>query len=158
MARRHNHYEAAFEDYLRSRGWPYLPVDEQKKAIFAGARVKSFDFLVYRTGAMGAFDLGVLKMDGEKTTRSLLASVDFSEHNGEVSPNGRWLAYQSNESGEDRIYVKPFPDVDSGRFPISPAGGSEPLWSPDGSELFYRAGDRLMAVPVRTEPAFEAGA
>lgn len=50
MARRHNHYEAAFEDYVRSRGWPYLPVDEQKKAIFAGARVKSFDFLVYRSG------------------------------------------------------------------------------------------------------------
>ena len=47
MARRHIHYEAAFEDYVRSRGWPYVPVDEQKKAIFAGARVKSFDFLVY---------------------------------------------------------------------------------------------------------------
>ncbi len=47
MAQRHIHYEAAFEDYLRSRGWPYLPVDEQKKAIFAGARIKSFDFLVY---------------------------------------------------------------------------------------------------------------
>ncbi len=44
---RHIHYEAAFEDYLRSLGWPYLPVDEQKKAIFAGARIKSFDFLVY---------------------------------------------------------------------------------------------------------------
>jgi len=50
MAQRHNHYEAAFEDYVRSRGWPYLPVDEHKKALFAGARVKSFDFLVYRPG------------------------------------------------------------------------------------------------------------
>ncbi len=48
MANRHIHYEAAFEDYVRSRGWPYIPVDEQKKAIFSGARVKSFDFLVYR--------------------------------------------------------------------------------------------------------------
>jgi len=47
MAQRHIHYEAAFEDFVRSRGWPYLPVDEQKKAIFAGARIKSFDFLVY---------------------------------------------------------------------------------------------------------------
>ena len=55
MARRHNHYEAAFEDYVRSRGWPYLPVDEQKKAIFAGARVKSFDFLVYRPGQENAW-------------------------------------------------------------------------------------------------------
>ena len=50
MARRYIHYEAAFEDYVRSRGWPYVPVDEQKKAIFAGGRVKSFDFLVYPPG------------------------------------------------------------------------------------------------------------
>ncbi len=47
MARRHIHYEAAFEDYLRSRGLPYVAVDETRKAIFAGTRVKSFDFLVY---------------------------------------------------------------------------------------------------------------
>jgi len=47
MARRSIHYEAAFEDYVRSRGWPYVSVDEQKRAIFAGARVKTFDFLVY---------------------------------------------------------------------------------------------------------------
>lgn len=53
MARRSNHYEAAFEDYARSRGWPYVPVDEQRKAIFAGARIKSFDFLVYPTGGAG---------------------------------------------------------------------------------------------------------
>jgi len=53
MARRHIHYEAAFEDFVRSRGWPYLPVDEQKKAIFSGARIKSFDFLVYPTAGKG---------------------------------------------------------------------------------------------------------
>lgn len=47
MARRHNHYEAAFEDYVRSRGWPYVAVDEHRRAIFGGQRVKSFDFLVY---------------------------------------------------------------------------------------------------------------
>ena len=50
MTRQHNHYEAAFQDYLRSRGLPYVPVDERKKAIFAGARIKSFDFLVYAPG------------------------------------------------------------------------------------------------------------
>ncbi len=50
MARRFIHYEAAFEDYVRSQGWPYVPVDEAKKAIFAGARVKSFDFIVYPPG------------------------------------------------------------------------------------------------------------
>ncbi len=50
MTQRHIHYEAAFEDYIRSRGWPYIPVDEHKKAIFSGARIKSFDFIVYRPG------------------------------------------------------------------------------------------------------------
>ncbi|MBU0718709.1 MAG: HYExAFE family protein [Planctomycetes bacterium] len=50
MVHRHIHYEAAFEDYIRSRGWPYIAVDEGKKAIFSGARIKSFDFLVYRPG------------------------------------------------------------------------------------------------------------
>lgn len=50
MARRHIHYEAAFEDFIRSRAWPYVPVDETKKAIFAGAKVKSFDFIVYPPG------------------------------------------------------------------------------------------------------------
>jgi hypothetical protein len=53
MARRHNHYEAAFENYVRSRAWPYVPVDEHRRAIFGGARVKSFDFLVYPPGAKG---------------------------------------------------------------------------------------------------------
>jgi len=53
MAQRHVHYEAAFEDYVRSRGWPYVPVDEQRKAIFGGARIKSFDFLVYRSPGEG---------------------------------------------------------------------------------------------------------
>jgi len=47
MSQRHVHYEAAFEDFVRSRGWPYIPVNEQRKAIFSGARVKSFDFVVY---------------------------------------------------------------------------------------------------------------
>jgi len=50
MTKQHVHYEAAFEDYVRSRGWPYIPVNEQRKAIFAGARVKSFDFVVYVPG------------------------------------------------------------------------------------------------------------
>ncbi len=50
MTKRHVHYEAAFEDYLRSRGWPYISVNEQRKAIFSGVRVKSFDFVVHAPG------------------------------------------------------------------------------------------------------------
>ena len=69
----------------------------------------------------------------------------FNELNGEISPDGRWVAYQSNESGQDEIYVRPFPDADRGRWQISTGGGTRPLWARSGKELFYlgprRGGD-----------------
>jgi serine/threonine-protein kinase len=69
----------------------------------------------------------------------------------EISPNGRWLAYQSNESGRDEIYVRPFPDVEAGRTLISTAGGTRPAWAPNGAELFYLdAAGLLTAVPLQT--------
>ena len=68
----------------------------------------------------------------------------------EISPNGRWLAYQSNESGRDEIYIRPFPDLDAGRMLISTAGGSRPAWAPSGGELFYvDATGLLTAVPLQ---------
>ena len=63
--------------------------------------------------------------------------TEFGESNAEISPDGRWLAYQANASRQDEVYVQPFPLVDRGRWKISTAGGTEPLWSPDGRELFY---------------------
>jgi hypothetical protein len=68
------------------------------------------------------------------------------------------VAYTSDESGQAEIYVRPFPDVDSGKWQVSTAGGRSPLWSPDGRELFYRNGDAAMAVSVRIEPSFSAEA
>ena len=61
----------------------------------------------------------------------------FNELNGEISPDGRWMAYQSNESGQDEIYVRPFPDADRGRWQMSTGGGTRPLWARSGKELFY---------------------
>ncbi len=132
------------------------PLTDSPDSLFPSSISPDGKLLVYRVGAGGGFDLGVLSLEGEGAPQLLLAT-DINERSGEISPDGRFLAYQSDESGEDEIYVRPFPEVDGGRFPISAGGGSEPLWSPDGSEIFYRAGDRLMAVPVTTEPAFEAG-
>ena len=67
------------------------------------------------------------------------------------------MAYQSDESGQFEIYVRPFPNVEDGRWQVSNAGGTRPLWSRDGRELFYLAGQarvRLMVVPVQTVPTF----
>ena len=102
-------------------------------------------------------DLRVLSLDGERQSEPLLAT-EFAEQNPELSPDGRWIAYESNASGQAEIYVQPFPNVDEGRWPISTGGGTQPLWAPDGHELLYRApGGAVMAVPVQTEPTFTAG-
>lgn len=72
------------------------------------------------------------------------------------SPDGRWLAYVSDESGRPEVYVQPFPGS-SGRWQISTEGGTEPVWNPNGRELFYRIGRQFMAVPVTLEPTFSPG-
>jgi len=70
--------------------------------------------------------------------------------NGVVSTDGHWLAYESDESGRSEIYVRPFPNVETKRIQVSAGGGTRPLWSPTGRELFYyMAPDTIMAVSVR---------
>ena len=74
-----------------------------------------------------------------------------------LSLDGEWLAYSSLESGVRQIYVRPFPDTQSARWQVTSEGGNQPLWAPDGSELYYRTGAAMMAVPIRTQPVFRAG-
>jgi len=84
---------------------------------------------------------------------------DYHERNAELSTDGRWMAYQSNESGEFQIYVRPFPQVLEDQVPVSNNGGLFPLWSRDGSELFYlqpgAATFQLISVSFDTDPTFE---
>ena len=93
---------------------------------------------------------------GEARATEVLIGTEFSEYSAALSPNGAWVAYQSDRSGRFEIYVQPFPDVEEGGLSlISPAGGQYPVWSPDGRELFYRdLAGRMMAAPVQTEPTF----
>ena len=92
------------------------------------------DRLVVREDApQRGSDLLLFPLAGEP--RPLVQST-FSELNAELSPDGRWLAYQSNESGRDEIYVRPFPDVTGGRWQVSTGGGRSPLWARTGGELF----------------------
>ena len=79
--------------------------------------------------------------------------ADWREINAEISPDGRWLAYQSDESGEFRIYVHSFPQI-TGRRSVSDGLGTDPIWAPDGRALYYRSGGRVMAVDVRTGSDF----
>ena len=77
----------------------------------------------------------------------------------EISPDGRWIAYDSNESGQFEIYVRPYPDTNRGRWQISTGGGRQPLWSRDGRELFYRDfSGAVMGVRVTSTPAFSSDA
>jgi Tol biopolymer transport system component/predicted Ser/Thr protein kinase len=80
----------------------------------------------------------------------------FDEASPRFSPDGRWLAYISNESGRNEIYVQPYPGP-GGKWQISAEGGTEPVWNPNGRELFYRSGDKMMAVEITTQPSFSAG-
>jgi serine/threonine-protein kinase len=115
--------------------------------------------LTAATGASGGDeDLVLLALDGERRISPLLHGP-FLERNPAISPDGRWLAYQSAESGGFEIYVRPFPQVDGGRWQISADGGTQPAWSPDGQELFYLGFDQqtLMRVSVESGAVFRPG-
>jgi dipeptidyl aminopeptidase/acylaminoacyl peptidase len=92
-------------------------------------------------------DLWVLPMDGDRKPFPFL-TTSFDTRWGQFSPDGRWVAYHSNESGRNEIYARPFPGP-GGQSTVSTSGGVYPRWSPDGKELFYLAPDgRLMAAQV----------
>ena len=74
----------------------------------------------------------------------------------QFSPDGHWIAYVSDESGRIEVYVQPYPGP-GGKWQVSTEGGTEPAWNPTGRELFYRSGNRMMAVPVTLQPEFSVG-
>jgi hypothetical protein len=109
-------------------------------------------WLVYRTGLPG--DIWGFR-PGRDTVAQALVLSRFDEEQAVVSPDGRWLAYVSNETGADEVYVRPFPNTQDAKWALTTSGGSEPVWSHSGTELFYRSGQRqMMAAKVRTKPTF----
>jgi Tol biopolymer transport system component len=105
----------------------------------------------------GKGDLALLDLQHPGKLEPYIATPDFAEFRASFSPDGRWLAYQSNESGRPEIYVQPFPGPGR-KWQVSTAGGAYPIWSPRGGEIFYRDGSqRLIRVEVRAGAEFDAG-
>lgn len=100
-------------------------------------------------------DIRRVALDGPLGATAFI-ETEWSEYGADVSPNGRWVAHQSNRSGRREVYVRPFPTVEAGLRQVSVDGGSRPVWSKNGRELFYAGGeaeDSMMAVPVQTDVA-----
>jgi eukaryotic-like serine/threonine-protein kinase len=98
-------------------------------------------------------NIWILRMNDRKVFS--LHKTGFNENEARFSPDGRWLAYVSDESGRVEVYVQPYPGQ-GGKWQISTEGGTEPVWNRNGRELFYRSGDKMMAVDVSTQPGFAA--
>ena len=118
-------------------------------------------FIVYESGSGGGGplvnpDLWLLPLSGDRSPTPLLRT-GFSERGGKLSPDQRWLAYSSDDTGRPEVYVQPFP-VSGAKWQVSTNGGSEPSWRGDGRELFFLSPDnRLMAVAVGAGGGFAAG-
>jgi serine/threonine-protein kinase len=101
-------------------------------------------------------DAWVLPLQGKQAPRAI-ANTRFGEGSMKFSPDGRWVAYSSDESGNPEVYVQAFPGPGL-RVQISNKGGTDPVWRRSGGELFYRSGDKMMVVSVVTSPQFKASA
>ncbi len=109
----------------------------------------------YENNPDTARDLWVLSLDGEPTP-SPFHVTPFEERAPTFSPDGRWLVYVSDESGQDEVYVRPYPGP-GGEVIVSTGGGKEPVWARDGKDLFYRNGEQMLVVQVGAEPTFSVG-
>ena len=103
----------------------------------------------------GTADLWMVTMTGERRVEPLLATT-ATERNAEISPDGRWVAYEAVDRDQPNIWVRPFPDVNRARWQVSSGGGSQPAWARNGKELFYRdLSGVVMSVPIEDGTSFE---
>ena len=102
-----------------------------------------------------AGDLYTLTL-GPKPAMTPFVATPFDESAATFSPDGRWVAYQSNASMRNEVYVRRYP-LGPEQWQISNAGGESPMWSPDGKELFYASGDTIMRVPIGGGPSLQPG-
>jgi serine/threonine-protein kinase len=128
------------------------PNAQNATAVSPDGRRLIFTEVAPKTGA------DVMQVELAGTHRaSLLVQSPFNEANGIVSPDGRWLAYEANDSGRFEIFVRPFPEVNRGHWQVSTGGGTQPLWARSGQELlFLSPAGALMRVDVERAPSWAA--
>jgi serine/threonine-protein kinase len=108
--------------------------------------------LAYNQRGSGGLDIWMLPMDGDGKPQFFTSGAW-----PKFSPDGQWVAYVRTERGQRQVYVSPYSEPGVQWLVSGQEGGAEPVWSPDGTELFYRSGDQMMVVSVQTEPTFNAG-
>jgi serine/threonine-protein kinase len=131
----------------------------EKRNVYGARWSPDGKWLIFQTGTagLGAGDILGIR-PGIDTAGVPLVATKFTEWSPSLSPDGRWLAYTSNESGQFEVYVVPFPNTSAAKWAVSTRGGTEPLWAHGGRELFYRDGaGNLVAVEVETTPTFSIG-
>nr|MDQ5872485.1 hypothetical protein [Acidobacteriota bacterium] len=134
---------------------PLLASNALKFALDWSPKGRVLLFQVNDPRAKTGWDLWTCSTADRKATPFL--QTPFTEILARFSPDGRWIAYTSNESGKDEVYVVPFPGP-GGKWQISTSGGRAPMWTRGGREIVYQAaGDEILAVEVRTGPTFQAG-
>ena len=132
-----------------------LVVEFEEGSLFPSSWSSDNRFLIGEASS-GGNDIWVLPLEDGAELEMFLAT-EFGEYSPAFSPNGRWIAYASDESGTDEVYVRPFPTA-GGKWQVSDEGGGNPLWSPDGKELYYRTDTGLMVVSVENQGGtFRAG-
>jgi len=116
------------------------------------------DWLIYRTGTSpGARDVYARRLRPDTVTIAISAQPDVDERAPALSPDGRWVAYLSDQTGQDEIWVRPFPDVDLGSRQVSVDVGFEPVWAKSGDELFFRSRAGFTSVAVHDGQDFSMG-
>ena len=140
--------------------WRPADLSAEATRLLSGNRLDVFEavispdarYLVYQLDTAGA-DIYYRAMAGDTAPRPIATSQAAIETMPRLSPDGRWIAFSTNESGRDEVVVQPFPGP-GGRIQVSTGGGTEPVWSRDGRRLFYRGERTLMAAVIRPGPAF----
>ncbi len=131
------------------------------RPIWEGVWSPDGTWLLLRTGGVagssGGRDISAMRVGVDSVPTPLVAS-NFDERAIALSPDGKWLAYESDETGRDEVYVRPFPNVNEGKWQVSTGGGHSPLWAHSGRELFYlNVREEMTVAEIVTTPGFRVG-